>query len=173
MSAEEFEQRWERRRGDFVEFSREFANLSVSILSEYHELMKRLKGKINFSVAMSVSDIKHQVENLIFDGFLSRTPYGNLLQMPRYLKACVVRFEKMGRDQALERKALPLLKEWWEQYKARSEQHQAQGIYDIELERFRWLIEEQRVSWFAQQLGTSETVSEKRLNKQWQLVRRV
>lgn len=173
LSAEEFEQRWESRRGDFVEFSREFAKLSVSILSEYHELMKRLKGKINFSVAMSVSDIKHQVENLIFDGFLSRTPYQNLLQMPRYLKACVVRFEKMGRDQALERKALPLLKEWWEQYKARSEQHQAQGIYDIELERFRWLIEEQRVSWFAQQLGTSETVSEKRLNKQWQLVRRV
>ena len=79
----------------------------------------------------------------------------------------------MGREQALERKALPLLKEWSDQYAARLEQHQAQGIYDIELERFRWLIEEQRVSWFAQQLGTSETVSEKRLNKQWQLVRRV
>ena len=173
LTAEEFEQRWQNRRGDFVLYSREFAKLAVSILSEYHELMKRLKGKINFTVAMSVSDLKHQIEHLIFDGFLSRTPYENLSQFPRYLKACSVRFEKMAREQALERKALPLLRDWWEQYQARAEQHRAQGIYDIELERFRWLIEEQRVSWFAQQLGTAETVSEKRLNKQWQLVRRV
>jgi ATP-dependent RNA helicase HrpA len=172
-TAEEFEQRWKSKRGDFVAFSRDFAKLSVSILAEYHELMKRLKGKINFTVAMSVSDIKHQIENLIFDGFLSKTPYENLSHFPRYLKACSVRFEKIGREQGLERMALPLLKEWWDQYTARLEQHQAQGIYDVELERFRWLIEEQRVSWFAQQLGTSETVSEKRLNKQWQLVRRV
>ncbi|KZZ61363.1 hypothetical protein A3760_04505 [Oleiphilus sp. HI0122] len=172
-TAEQFEECWQSKRGDFVSFSRDFAKLSVRILAEYHELMKCLKGKINFTVAMSVSDIKYQVENLIFDGFLSRTPYDNLSHFPRYLKACSVRFDKMGREQALERKALPLLKNWWDQYTSRLEQHQAQGIYDIELERFRWLIEEQRVSWFAQQLGTSETVSEKRLNKQWQLVRRV
>ena len=172
-SPEEFEQRWQLKRGDFVEFSRGVAKLSVDILAEYHELMKSLKGKINFAVAMSVSDLKNQIENLIFDGFLSSTPYANLIHFPRYLKACSVRFEKIGREQALERKALPALKEWWDQYLARLEQHQAQGIYDIELERFRWLIEEQRVSWFAQQLGTSETVSEKRINKQWQLVRRV
>ncbi|KZY70490.1 hypothetical protein A3739_17875 [Oleiphilus sp. HI0067] len=79
----------------------------------------------------------------------------------------------MGRELALERKTLPLLKDWWEQYRSRLDAHKAQGISDPELTRFRWLIEEQRVSWFAQQLGTAETISEKRINKQWQLVRRV
>jgi len=37
---------------------------------------------------------------------------------------------------------------------------------------FRWMIEEQRVSWYAQHLGTAETVSEKRLNKHWETIRR-
>lgn len=170
---EEFEARWQAGRGDFIESSKEFAELCTAILAEYHELMKSLKGKINFTIAMSVSDLKHQLSNLVFDGFLSQTPKTQLEQFPRFLKACSVRFEKMAREQALERTALPLLKDWWEQYVGRLEQHKAQGIYDPELERFRWLIEEQRVSWFAQQLGTSETVSEKRLAKQWQQVRRV
>lgn len=170
---EEFEARWQAGRGDFIESSKEFATLCLAILAEYHELMKSLKGKINFAVAMSVSDLKHQLSNLVFDGFLSQTPKAQLEQFPRFLKACSVRFEKMAREQVLERKTLPLLKDWWEQYVGRLEQHKAQGIYDPELERFRWLIEEQRVSWFAQQLGTSETVSQKRLEKQWQQVRRV
>ena len=170
---EAFEARWHDSRGTFVDFAKEFAELCLSILREYHELMKQLKGKINFSIAMSVSDLKFQISHLIFDGFLSTSSFEQLQHYPRYLKACSLRFEKMGREVALERQALPLLKEWWDQYSARLEQHQAQGIFDPELARFRWLIEEQRVSWFAQQLGTSETVSEKRLNKQWQLVRRV
>jgi len=170
---EEFEARYEAGRGDFVPSALVFSSLVLEILKEYHELMKALKGKINFSIAMSVSDLKHQIENLVYNGFLSQTPIEQLEHYPRYLKACSVRYEKMTRETALERRCMPLLKDWWDQYSARLEQHKSQGIYDPELARFRWLIEEQRVSWFAQQLGTSETVSEKRLAKQWQLVRRV
>ncbi|MFM7115844.1 MAG: DUF3418 domain-containing protein, partial [Planctomycetota bacterium] len=46
-----------------------------------------------------------------------------------------------------------------------------QGRVDSELLKFRWLLEEYRVSVFAQQLGTSQPVSSKRLEKQWELVR--
>lgn len=170
---EGFNERFERGRGDFVEAAKDFSNLVLEILKEYHELMKSLKGKIDFSVAMSVSDLKHQIQQLVFDGFLSQTSSAQLAHFPRYLKACSIRYEKMTREAGLERTCLSKLKDWWDQYSARLEQHQSQGLYDPELARFRWLIEEQRVSWFAQQLGTSETVSEKRLAKQWALVRRV
>ncbi|WP_231877423.1 DUF3418 domain-containing protein, partial [Oleiphilus sp. HI0043] len=68
---------------------------------------------------------------------------------------------------ANERRYVPLLSEWWEQYELRKKQLDAQGLKCENLERFRWLLEEQRVSWYSQQLGTSETVSEKRLNKLW------
>ncbi|KZY69313.1 MULTISPECIES: ATP-dependent RNA helicase HrpA [unclassified Oleiphilus] len=172
-SSAEFEERWQAGRGDFVVEAKKHAQLVNEILKEYHELMKLLKGKINFTVAMSVADLKYQIQHLVYDGFLSQTDYKQLEHYPRYLKACTLRFEKMGRELALERKTLPLLKDWWEQYRSRLDAHKAQGISDPELTRFRWLIEEQRVSWFAQQLGTAETISEKRINKQWQLVRRV
>jgi ATP-dependent RNA helicase HrpA len=169
----EFEQRWEQCRGDFLNSCESFSLLVVEIMKMHHEVMKCLKGKLNLAVALSVSDLKAQVSNLVYDGFLSHTPYESLKNYPRYLKACALRYEKMTREQGLERRVVPLLNDWWGQYESRLAQHDAQGIFDIELEKFRWLLEEQRVSWFAQQLGTAETVSEKRINKQWQLVRRV
>jgi hypothetical protein len=79
----------------------------------------------------------------------------------------------MPREMGKERQYLPILKQWWEQYVERRAQFEKQGIWDADLEAFRWLIEEQRVSWYAQQLKTYGTVSEKRLNKVWAAIRRV
>jgi ATP-dependent helicase HrpA len=171
-SPQEFEARWEQCRGNFLNSCESFSLLVVDIMRSHHEVMKCLKGKLNLAVALSVSDLKTQVSHLIYDGFLSHTPLESLKNYPRYLKACSVRYEKMAREQALERRAVAMINDWW-QYETRLSQHDAQGVFDVELEKFRWLLEEQRVSWFAQQLGTAETVSEKRINKQWQLVRRV
>ena len=78
----------------------------------------------------------------------------------------------MSRELANERRYVPILTQWWQNYQDRYKKFEAQGIFNQELEDFRWLIEEQRVSWYAQQLGTRETVSEKRLNKAWEEIRR-
>ena len=134
--------------------------------------MKRLKGKLNLALAMPMSDLQHQLKNLIYQGFLCATPHERLKSFPRYLQACAVRYEKMSRDMANERRYVPLLTQWWQNYQDRLKKFEAQGIFDQDLEGFRWLIEEQRVSWYAQQLGTNETVSEKRLNKVWEDIRR-
>ncbi len=172
-SQQDFEQRWQSRRGDFVDSAVAYARTVLNILAPYHQLMKSLKGKTNLQLALSLGDLKAQLGHLVYDGFLSASSFVVIQNYPRYLDAANIRLEKMSREMGLERKTLPVLTEWWQRYEDRLALHEAQGIYDENLATFRWMIEEQRVSWFAQQLGTAQTVSEKRINKQWDLVKRV
>ena len=132
--------------------------------------MKKLKGKMNLSVAIPMADLQSQLDRLIHDGFLSTTPFMYLKRLPIFLEACTIRFEKMPREMANERRYVPKLRDWAEAYDDRKKKLEAQGIWDEELLRFRWLLEELRVSWYAQNLKTAEPVSEKRLNKQWELI---
>lgn len=170
---EEFEAIYQKGRGTFVDATKEWGKLVYDILDKNHKVMKQLKGKVNLAVALPMSDLQAQLQHLVYDNFLSHTPAERLASYPRYLEAAAVRHEKMMREMGNERKYVPILRQWWENYEARKKQLDLQGIWDDELEQFRWLIEEIRVSWYAQRLGTSETVSEKRLNKQWESVRRV
>ena len=171
-SASQFDELYKSKVGNFIETCKEFAELVYEILDAYHQVMKQLKGKINLSIAIPLSDLQQQLGCLVFNKFLQSTPFVYLKNYPRYLRACSIRFDKMARDMANERRYVPILQEWWEQYELRRKQLDAQGLKCSNLEHFRWLLEEQRVSWYAQQLGTSETVSEKRLNKVWETVKR-
>lgn len=168
----QFEDCYEANRGNFFEYIIEFSELVESILKQYHDIKKRLKGKMNLAVAMPMADLQQQLKNLIYTGFLCATPHEHLKSLPRYLQACSIRYEKMSRDMANERRFVPILNQWWKNYEERFKKFEAQGVFDKHLEDFRWLIEEQRVSWYAQHLGTNETVSEKRLNKVWDTIRR-
>lgn len=171
-SGAEFEACYDNGRADFFESVNRFASLVEAILKQYHDLMKKLKGKLNLALAMPMSDLQLQLNNLIYPGFLCQTSIERLEHFPRYLNACLIRFEKMPRDMANERRFVPLLSLWWQNYQERLKKFEAQGIFDQYLDDFRWLLEEQRVSWYAQQLGTKETVSEKRLNKLWDAIKR-
>lgn len=167
---EQFNALFESGRSDFLPAVTEYAKLVFTILEKYHLLMKKLKGKVNLAVAIPMSDLQSQVNQLIYDGFLSSTPMAYLRRLPFYLEACAIRLEKMPREMANERRYVPMLREWWDNYLDRKKNLEAQGIWDEELLRFRWLLEELRISWYAQNLKTVEPVSEKRLNKQWELV---
>lgn len=167
---EEFDTAFESGRSDFLQSASEFARLVFIILEKYHLLMKKLKGKVNLSVAIPMGDLQNQLGNLIFDGFLLTTPIIYLRRMPFYLEACVIRLEKMPREMANERRFVPKFRDWWDAYQDRKKKLEVQGIWDEELLRFRWMTEELRISLYAQNLKTAEPVSEKRLNKQWELV---
>jgi len=171
-SKEEFDVRFETKRSDYFAAVSSYSELVFSILEKYHQVMKSLKGKINLSIVMPMNDLKQQLAILVAENFLLEISLEQLKNFPRYLEACQYRFDKMARDLANERRYVPILNRWWEQYSERKKLFEAQGIWDQNLANFRWLIEEQRVSWFAQHLGTSEIVSEKRLNKHWELIRR-
>ena len=170
---EQFDSLYEAKRADFMPHCERMCALVYDVLSNYHKTMKLMKGKVSLEMALPLADLKFQLAELVHPGFLSQTPLLRLEHYPRYLEACAIRFEKMPREMGKERQYLPILKQWWEQYVERRAQFEKQGIWDADLEAFRWLIEEQRVSWYAQQLKTYGTVSEKRLNKVWAAIRRV
>ena len=109
-----------------------------------------------------------QLARLTSDDFLIRTPWRWLSQFPRYLEAIHLRFDKRrhgaaARDDNAIQELADLEARWLE----RGERQRQQSIFDPELELYRWMLEEYRVSLFAQELGTAISVSAKKLEKQW------
>ena len=160
----------ERKRGDWASHAERLARLTLDILRHWHGLQKRFKGKIDLAQAVALNDIKAQLGNLIYPGFVRETPAEWLKEYPRYLKAVEQRFDKIGAQLQRDRVWSGELVSYWEQYQARLKKHQQEGKRDPELMLYRWMVEEYRVSLWAQQLGTKMAVSDKRMNKQWAAV---
>lgn len=160
----------ETHKGDWFDHAAKLAHLVVGILKLHHSLQKRLKGKIELTVAVAFADIKQQLANLIYPHFVRDTPLEWLKEYPRYLKAIEQRLDKLASQLQKDRVYSAELADDWQQYQARLAKHLAEGKREADLALYRWMLEEYRVSLFAQQLGTKMAVSDKRLAKQWQQV---
>jgi ATP-dependent RNA helicase HrpA len=141
--------------------AQEIARLIGAVLVEYHALQKTLPG---FKAhGQATQDIRQQLEWLLGKEWIVRTPYERLQHLPRYLKAITVRLEKLRnnpvRDAQQLAQLLPLQQQWQRRLSAQ------QGERDPRLEDFGWLLQELRVSLFAQELKTPIIVSVKRLQK--------
>jgi len=112
-------------------------------------------------------DISAQLDDLIYEGFISDIGSDRLAHYERYLLATEERLQNLGVNPASDTTRMGLIHPWWVLYLERVEEG---GIYDEHLDAYRWLIEEYRVSLFAQKLGTAVKVSEKRLAQAWQTV---
>lgn len=160
----------ERKRGSWAEHAERLARQTLEVLKLWHGLQKRFKGKIDLSQAVALNDIKQQLANLVYPGFVRETPAAWFKELPRYLKAVELRLEKLGGQVQKDRVWSGELGNLWAQYKARADKHAQEGKRDEQLTLYRWLLEEYRVSLFAQQLGTKVPISDKRLSKQWSQV---
>jgi len=119
-------------------------------------------------------DINQQIAALNQEGFLASTQWIWLKEYPRYLQGISRRVEKLSTVPAeKDREFADEIGFHWSKYAELQEQHRAVGIVDPELDQLRWMIEEYRVSLFAQKLGTAIKVSSKRIEKQLDKVRRV
>jgi ATP-dependent helicase HrpA len=136
----------------------------ASIFSEYHSIQAKLGTKLPAPLA---TDIREQLEHLVYKGFLSATPWEQLQQLPRYLKGILRRIEKYPGSVERDTRSSAAVRELWQNYKARVDKHRKSGISDPKLADFRWMIEELRISLFAQELKTPYPVSVKRLQKVW------
>ena len=119
-------------------------------------------------------DIKAQIVSLTLDGFLATTSWEWLKEYPRFFEAIVFRIEKLSSTAVdVDQMKTVELEHYWDKYHEIKARQEAQSVVDPELEQYRWMIEEYRVSLFAQSLGTSLTISSKRLEKQFAKIRQV
>jgi len=160
----------EQKRGAWSEHAERLARLTLELLKLWHGLQKRFKGKIDLAQAVALNDIKLQLSNLVYPGFVRETPAEWLKELPRYLKAIEQRFDKLAGQLQKDRVWSGELNACWAQYQTRLGKHLQEGKRDPQLLLYRWMLEEYRVSLFAQQLGTKLPVSDKRISKQWSLV---
>lgn len=150
----------------------EVTNLLTPLFQAYSEVRKVWEKTAHPQWQPTRLDAHAVLGQLYEPGFLVRTPWRWLLQYPRYTRAIAIRLQKLQsggapRDQQLLSVVVPR----WRRGIERSRQNAERKIYDPELELYRWMAEEFRVSLFAQELGTIISVSEKKLDKQWEKVR--
>jgi len=146
----------------------EIARLVSQVLTEYHGLPKRLQG-INQQVAQ---DMQQQLQGLVHKRFLIENEFSQLSHFPRYLKAMNVRLEKLRADAARDAKAMAEWNQAAAPYQRLMRDKSAGKNTDPKLVEYRWMLEELRVSLFAQELRTPMPVSVKRLMKVWESMQR-
>ena len=118
--------------------------------------------------AESLIDMREQLQGLVYPGFLSTVPSAWLGHYPRFLGAMRIRLTKLASTgPARDLKHLGEIAPLWRAWSVRSAQNAENDIQDPALEQFRWMVEELRVSLFAQELRTSVPVSPKRLREFW------
>ncbi|MGB7481252.1 MAG: DUF3418 domain-containing protein, partial [Burkholderiaceae bacterium] len=164
--AEEFSRRRDEGKARLNLLVNEIARLAAQILAEYHALPKKLQGAK--AHPHSMADMQAQLQALVGKRFVADNDYAQLAHFPRYLKAIGVRLEKLRADPARDAR---LMAEW-QQVAAPWQRAQKDRRGDPKMAEFRWLLEELRVSLFAQELRTPMPVSVKRLQKVWESMQR-
>jgi ATP-dependent helicase HrpA len=158
-----FDALYEHVRAELIDTVFSVTAVVERILASTRRIQKQLKGTTSLALISALNDVRSQLEQLVFPGFVAKTGYAQLSQLPRYLAAIEKRLEKLPgnvqRD-ALNMAAVQQLEDDYDDAVSALLPGRRAGA---ELTQVRWMIEELRVSLFAVELGTAYSVSEKRI----------
>ncbi len=171
MQPQDFARRVAEGRNRLNLIAQELQRLAAAILAERAQIDKRIAAAQK-GWPQAAEDVRQQVARLTAPGFIARTPWERLQHLPRYLKAAALRLEKLRADPARDATRARELAPLEAAYRRELASQARHGALPAELEQFGWLLEELRVSLFAQELKTPVPVSPKRLAKLWQSLKR-
>ena len=161
--AASFARRLDKGRARMTLIAQEVARAAAAVLQEAANAQRKLKdSRPPKEVA---EDAASQLARLVPARFLLDTSWAALHHLPRYLRALVMRLDKLRGDPLRDAQRLAELKPLEQRLQRRLAERR--GVPDARLDEFRWLLEELRVSLFAQELRTPQPVSVKRLEKIW------
>ncbi len=158
-----FEQRITERKSDLINLAAKLAQNIAKPLAEYHAIAKRLTGNIPLAAINSVNDIKQQLGFLIYQGFVHDTPDEALKRLPVYCQAAGIRLDRLLTDPNKDKQRMAEVMPHWQKFI-----NKVNKIETSDFKEYRWMLEEFRISVFAQELKTAYPISAKRLEKQWQ-----
>ena len=163
---EAFEEAVQQGKGELYAAVAEWSGLLDSLFDDYREIRKMIRNP-NLAQLDTVSDIQRQLDALFCQDFITLTDKHWLKQYPRYLRAVKLRYDKSSHNVARDRQQRVAFTELWEQYEKRKRAADEAQLESAALEEYRWMLEEYRVSLFAQEVKTLMPVSEKRLKQAW------
>jgi ATP-dependent helicase HrpA len=163
-----FKRRLEQGRSRLNLIAQEVARQAHAVLVEFAAATRKLKDARPAKEV--VDDVQAQLQRLIGKRFVATTPWAQLQHLPRYLKGITLRLDKLRADPARDAQRLAELRPAEQRYLRTLAERK--GAVDARLTEYRWLLEELRVSFFAQELRTPQPVSIKRLDKAWEQLSR-
>ena len=169
---EAFIKRLNQKKSELVTCANAFSQLLAEILNLHHNIEKAMSSQALPSREESYADIRMQLDALFPASWIQHYRYYRLQEFPRYLQGILMRIEKLRGNVVRDQQQIPEVQGFWFDYLERHSSLAERGIEDPELENFRWMLEEYRISLFAQEIKTRVSVSAKRLATQWQKVQR-
>ncbi|WP_258059049.1 ATP-dependent RNA helicase HrpA [Arthrobacter sp. B1805] len=133
------------------------------VLASNRRIQKQLKGTTSLPLISALNDVRSQLEHLVYPGFVAATGYAQLAHLPRYLRAIEIRLEKLPTNVQRDSLGMAVVQRLEDEYDDAVASLAAGRHRPAALRRVRWMLEELRVSLFAQDLGTAYSVSEKRV----------
>jgi len=142
----------------------EIAGMVAGSLKQYREIRRFLASNKGTLHKATVHDVNQQLEWLVYEGYVDDIPVEWLTHVPRFLRGILVRLEQARLDPATDQLRQAKVAPLWNRFLT------SDYVYSPTFERWRWMLEEYRISVFAQSVGTSSPVSPKRLDQVWQEV---
>jgi ATP-dependent helicase HrpA len=171
MLQADFARRVDEGRSRFNLIAQEIVRTASGILAEHAALGKKLNA-LERGFPHPVRDVRDQLGRMLTAGWLARTPWERLQHLPRYLKAASLRLDKVRADPARDARIAAEVARLEQPYRREAASRAKQGGDTASFAQYGWLLEELRVSLFAQELKTPVPVSVKRLSKLWETLRR-
>ena len=156
-----FEQSILSHKAGLIGIANEAGKIALEIMDLYGVIKIQLK-RLNSNDPMA-QDINQQLDFMIYAGFIRNTPYQQLNAIPRYLKALQYRLEKFDNNVQKIQEVSRYATRYWNEVEKKTKKDKVIPEQDP----FRWMLEEFRVSLFAQQLKTAYPISVKRIDKAW------
>jgi len=166
---ETFEDNLQQGSKNLVNNANEICEMLSQIFERYSRIRKQLKKKSKPNWLQSITDIQSQLDHLIYEDFIYYTPIEYLANYPRYLQGIEQRLEKLQHAAERDRQYTDQISSYWTYFIELNDEYYDNPVFSL----YRWMLEEFRISLFAQGLKTSVPISEKRLEKQWQEVKKI
>jgi len=167
-TADEFERRAVKARQSLIDVANALCTTVAEVLKLHHDIRKVMKGSVSPAWLPALADIGEQLASLTPRGFVLTTPAQWLGHYPRYLRAITQRLEKLRQSPERDRKLMLDVAPHWKRV---AERAAGKTPLPVHLEHYRWMVEELRVSLFAQELKTVAPASPQRLEKMWQEIK--
>jgi ATP-dependent helicase HrpA len=160
----EFDALYEVVRAELIDTVFTVTATVEKILSSHRRIQKQLKGTTSLAMITALNDVRSQLEHLVYPGFVARTGYAQLAHLPRYLRGIEMRLEKLASNVPRDNAGTTVVQRLEDEYDD-AVAALAAGARKVppDLLKVRWMLEELRISLFAQELGTAYSVSEKRI----------